>query len=616
MKIKKIIIKNFKNMVEYTHNFDEKKEIIKAEFGGGKSTIFEAYKWVLGYDIPNFEPTIDRLFVKNLKTEVELIFVRENLEFSLYRSSIRKNGNVVNNFAYCGNPCKTLKAYKEKIEDLFNISHSELEILIDIKKFTNTDGAKWTWKEQREYLFKLLNIDLLLTNLLDNKKYYWIKEQFLKDRKLTELDILKKLAMDKRAIEKNIDANNAIYENNLTKIAQYKGIDFENLKKERETLEKELYNLENSSNKENKNAIVSQKLAEIDKLYTQLTNEELKISSQKSDKERKKVEFDRKLRELSVINSNLITEIKELDEKIQQLEEEKKQWANKTYDTSKNYCELCHAPLSVDKVNKNKTDFLNLQQSTLTELGMQISLLFNDKLRLNEKRKANKELYGGVKSELEQLIAEEIDETKVTTLKDEICKLKEEIKNLKMADINTEVENKINEIKQKISELNSQLHFESLIATLTAENQTLEERNRNLGVSEQKRLALEDLVNDFINEKMNIVSEVIKEKFKDISFQFFKYNRTDGEQKNICAVLYNGSDYSQCSFGQKIALNFYLNESLQNIYGCDFPIWVDDIGSAKIFESSHQFIGLFTDNSQKLNYVRIRDKYNLSDCEN
>lgn len=615
MKIKKITIKNFKNMVEYTHDFDEKQEIIKAEFGGGKSTIFEAYKWVMGYDISNFEPTIDRNYIAGIKTEVELIFTKDNLEFSLHRSSIRKNGNATNSFAYCGNPCKTLKGYKEKLEDLFNISHADLEILIDIRKFTNTDGTKWTWKEQREYLFKLLNIDLLISNIISNEKYVWIKEQFLRDKKLTELDILKKLAMDKRAIERNIDGNNAIFNNNLTKIAQYKGIDFENLKKERETLEKELYDLENSSNKESKNAIVSQKLVEVDKLYTQLTNEELKISSQKSDKERKKIDFDRKLRELSAINSSLITEIKELDEKIQHLEEDKKKWAVKTYDTTKNYCELCHAPLSPDKVNKNKSDFVNLQQSTIKELSNEIQEKTAERYKLNEKRKANKELYGGVKSELEQLIAEEIDETKVNALKEEISKLKDEVKNLKMADVNLEIENKIADIKQRIYDINSQLHFESLIATLTAENQLLEESNRNLGISEQNRLKLEDLVNEFINEKMDIVSKVIKEKFKDISFQFFKYNRTDGEQKNICAVLYNGSDYSQCSFGQKIALNFYLNESLQNIYGLDFPVWVDDIGSAKIFESNHQFIGLFTDNSQKLNYVRIRDKYNLSDCE-
>lgn len=613
MKIKEITISNFKNMVSYSHKFDAKQEIIRAEFGGGKSTIFEAYKWAMGYDITNYEPTIDRNLIVGIKTEVQLTFEKDNLEYTLYRASMRKNGNVIGAFAFCGNPCKSLKEYKAKIEDVFGIAHSDLEILIDIRKFNTTDTTKWTWKEQREFLFRILGIEKAIQSVIDKEEYAWIKEQFVRDRKLTEIDILKKLAMDKRTIEKQIDNNTAIIDNNMNKIAEYKAVDFEALKKEKEAAVAELDKLDSASAKAKKSEVVAAKAKEIDKLYAELTA----LNKEKADKGRELIKKQRDVSSYVNNNSQIISHIKQLDEQIVKLKDERTEIEKREFDESLTICQFCGAPLSEDKVEERKAEFEKKKLELLETNEEELKDIMSDRKHGLAIRDENKEAYEKSKPEYEQM-KKELDrmDEKISEKESEIETLRKEMDSVKTAEANAEIKAKQQELSKRIEEINAQLRFEPVVADLTAENDRLKENSRKCAIDEQKRLQREDSVNQFINEKMDIVSKIVEEKFNGVSFQFFKYNRTDGEQKNICAVLYNGSDYSQCSFGQKIALNFLLNESLQNIFHSDFPVWVDDVGSAKVFESKHQFIGLLTDNTQKLEYIRVRDKYTLNDCEN
>lgn len=616
MKIKSIEIKNFKNMVEYRRSFLSDKDIIRAEFGGGKSTIFEAYKWAMGYDITNFEPTIDRNLIVGIKTEVQLTFEKDNLEYTLYRASMRKNGNVVGAFAFCGNPCKSLKEYKAKIEDVFGIPHADMEILIDIRKFNNTDATKWTWKEQREFLFRILGIEQAINSVVDKEEYAWIKEQFIRDRKLTEIDILKKLAMDKRTIEKQIDNNTAIIDNNMNKIAEYKAIDFEALKKEKEAAVAELDKLDSASAKAKKSEVVAEKAKEIDKLYSALTD----LNKQKADFSREIIKKQREVLFYVENNSKIISQIKEKDAEIISLKDaihDEKYSIEQIENKEQTTCPYCGAKLSEEIISEKKEEDSRGFKKSLAVFEEKLKAAIAERRDILKFKNQNEEDYNKSKEEFEKMKAElETHDFKIQEIEAQITELRKEMNELKTAEVNAEIKAKQQELSNRISEIDSQLRFEALVADLTAENDRLKENNRESGIAEQKRLQREDLVNQFINEKMAIVSKIVEEKFKGISFQFFKYNRSDGEQKNICAVLYNGSDYSQCSFGQKIALNFLLNESLQNIFQSDFPVWVDDVGSAKVFESKHQFIGLLTDNTQKLEYIRVRDKYTLNDCEN
>lgn len=615
MKIKEITISNFKNMVSYSHKFDAKQEIIRAEFGGGKSTIFEAYKWVMGYDVPNFEPTIDRNLIAGIQTGVQLTFEKDNLEYTLYRGSVRKNGNMVGFFSFCGNPCKSLKEYKAKIEDVFGIAHSDLEILIDIRKFNTTDATKWTWKEQREFLFRILGIEKAIQSVIDKEEYAWIKEQFMRDRKLTEIDILKKLAMDKRTIEKQIDNNAAIIDNNMNKIAEYKSIDFDALKKEKDAAVAELDKLASASAKAKKSEVVAEKAKEIDKLYSALTE----LNKQKADFSREVIKKQRDVLYYVSNNSQIISQIKEKDAEIVSLKDAITEEENNLKENEskiETVCPYCGAELSKETIAQRKESCESGFKKAIAAFEDKMRNVVAERKELLEKKESNAAEYAKQKEEFEKM-KEELEnyDIKIVEMESQIETIRKEMNELKTAEVNTEIKAKQQELSNRISEIDSLLRFEALVADLTAENDRLKENSRKCAIDEQKRLQREDLVNQFINEKMAIVSKIVEEKFNGVSFQFFKYNRTDGEQKNICAVLYNGSDYSQCSFGQKIALNFLLNESLQNIFNSDFPVWVDDVGSAKVFDSKHQFIGLLTDNTQKLEYIRVRDKYTLDDCE-
>ena len=616
MKIKEITISNFKNMVLYSHKFDANQEIIRAEFGGGKSTIFEAYKWVMGYDVPNFEPTIDRNLIAGLQTGVQLTFEKDNLEYTLYRGSARKNGNMVGAFSFCHNPCKSLKEYKSKIEDVFGIPHADMEILIDIRKFNSTDATKWTWKEQREFLFRILGIEKAIQGVIDKEEYAWIKEQFTLDRKLTEIDILKKLAIDKRTIEKQIDNNTAIIDNNMNKIAEHKAIDFEAIKKEKEAAVAELDKLDSASAKAKKSEVVAEKAKEIDKLYSVLTD----LNKQKAYFSREVIKKQREVLYYVENNSKIISQIKEKDAEIVSLKDaihDEKYSIEQIENNAQTTCPYCGAELSEEFIAEKKAEDSRGFKKSLAVFEEKLKSAIAERKDILKVKAQNEEDYNKSKEEFEHM-KEELEnyDVKIQETESQIETLRKEMNSVKTEEANAEIKAKQQGLSARISEIDSQLRFEALVADLTAENDRLKENSRKCAIDEQKRLQREDLVNQFINEKMAIVSKIVEEKFNGVSFQFFKYNRTDGEQKNICAVLYNGSDYSQCSFGQKIALNFLLNESLQEIFHSDFPVWVDDVGSAKVFDSKHQFIGLLTDNTQKLEYIRIRDKYTLTDCEN
>ena len=402
MKIKSIEIKNFKNMVEYRRSFLSDKDIIRAEFGGGKSTIFEAYKWAMGYDITNYEPTIDRNLIVGIKTEVQLTFEKDNLEYTLYRASMRKNGNVVGAFAFCGNPCKSLKEYKAKIEDVFGIPHADMEILIDIRKFNSTDATKWTWKEQREFLFRILGIEQAINNVVDKEEYAWIKEQFIRDRKLTEIDILKKLSMDKRTIEKQIDNNTAIIDNNMNKIAEYKAIDFDALKKEKEAAVAELDKLDSASAKAKKSEVVAEKAKEIDKLYSVLTD----MNKQKADFSREVIKKQREVLYYVENNSKLISQIKGKDAEIISLKDnihDEKYSIEQIENKEQTTCPYCGAKLSEEIIAEKKEEDSRGFKKSLAVFEEKLKAAIEDRKDILKVKAQNEEDYNKSKEEFEHM---------------------------------------------------------------------------------------------------------------------------------------------------------------------------------------------------------------------
>ena len=487
MKIKSIEIKNFKNMVEYRRSFLSDKDIIRAEFGGGKSTIFEAYKWAMGYDITNFEPTIDRNLIVGIKTEVQLTFEKDNLEYTLYRASMRKNGNVVGAFAFCGNPCKSLKEYKAKIEDVFGIPHADMENLIDIRKFNSTDATKWTWKEQREFLFRILGIEQAINSVVDKEEYTWIKEQFIRDRKLTEIDILKKLAMDKRTIEKQIDNNTAIIDNNMNKIAEYKAIDFDALKKEKEAAVAELDKLDSASAKAKNSEVVAEKAKEIDKLYSVLTD----LNKQKSDFSREIINKQREVLYYVSNNSQIISQIKEKDSNIISLKDAITEEENNLKETEskvETVCPYCGAELSEENIAKQKESCENSFKKAIAAFEEKMRSTVAERKELLEKKEANAAEYAKQKEEFEHM-KEELEnyDVKIQETESQIETLRKGMNTVKTAEANAEIKAKQQELSARISEIDSQLRFEALVDDLTAENDMLKENNRERGIAEQKR---------------------------------------------------------------------------------------------------------------------------------
>lgn len=633
IKLKKLTIQNFKGCSDRTVDFSARTEIFGAN-AAGKTTIFDAFMWLLfdkdstgatkfqvrpldanGKQIDNVEIMVEGTLDVDGK---EVVLKKEQKQ--IWR---KKRGTDVtdlqgneNLFEINGYP-KSEKDYKEYISDLVN---EELFRLI-----TNPQAfASLPWKKQREVLMKLVDdvsdIDIAQSDSKFNdlipdleqastddiqKKYTkalnaWKKKQVEiparideVSKQLVDIDVAE-LELQRNYLREKIEETERQQEDSEAALKEYDRASSEILRVKGEM--REISDKANHSLDDERRAIQKRKdeaQRGFDDSRQQIRMCELDIARCKQSIER--YEDDKKCFQSEWKKEKAKTfpgyePIPELDEDSlvcptcgQDLPEELKQERiAKYHQEEENHRKAYEADKQAFETNKK--DALALIESKGNAAVQAIKDKQSELVQLEEKlRQAKADSMKFNKSESEALdelrqlplYADLSGNQEYEALQLQLTNLEEGLRKMTSgADYRSQLKIKLSGLREELSEVEKKIASadNTAIEKRIAE---LQEEQREVGqkVADQEKMIC--LLEDFIREKMNRISESINEKFWTVSWKLFA-NQINGGMKECCECMVNGVPYSSLNNGHKIIAGLDIISSLSGMYGVTAPVFIDN----------------------------------------
>lgn len=633
MILKSLHLENFKGIKSLDVNFSNKTSI-KGQNAVGKTTIFDAFTWLLfnknsaGEEKFNVRPLdkdgnrIDNVEIKVVGVldvdgkEVELSKVqKQNWVKKRGTDTVTLQGNI-NSFEIDGYP-KSEAEFKAYISGLAQ-SEEMFKMLTNPQYFSSLK-----WKDQRDILMKLVaevsDVELaqtddkyapLITELEKAPSTDDIRAKFSKalsewKKKQAEIpvriDEAKKSKVDvdvaeqkllKADLERKIEA--------LEDLIGKSDVRIDEMRSEEMHCQFEMSAIAQTMNNE-----LSSKRHEIE---NQKYNHERRLEDVRSSirKAQDSIERNKKsISEQTLKKSDLVKRYKE--EKEKKFDDSK--WI---FDVSTAVCSLCGQRLPEDKIESLRADFSQRKADAIEafneEHAKTLAMIVDDGNACAEMIKNltenNKDLENKINT-LKLNEAEEIDIikgfdeqlSKIPACADymqntEYAKLKARQDKL-LADI-AELESKgadkaVEDAKADKAKLKSQLDEVNKIIAQSANNvmiddriETLKDEQKEIGqkVADQEQILY--LLEEFIRFKLNKVSESINSHFKTVNFKLFEM-QLNGGMKDCCECTVNGVPYSTLNSGHRIVAGLDIIRSLSELYGVSVPIFVDNAESLNEF---------------------------------
>ena len=633
MILKTLHMENFKGIKSLDVNFSNKTSI-KGQNAVGKTTIFDAFTWLLfnknsaGEEKFNVRPLdkdgnrIDNVEIKVVAVldvdgkEVELSKVqKQNWVKKRGTDTVTLQGNI-NSFEIDGYP-KSEAEFKTYISGLAQ-SEEMFKMLTNPQYFSSLK-----WKEQRDILMKLVadvsDVELAQTDA----KYAPLIDELEKAPSTDDIRAKFSKALSEWK-KKQAEIPVRIDEAEKSKV----DVDVAEQELLKADLERKIEALEDLIGKPDAriDEMRSEEMHcqfEMSAIAQTMDNE---LSSKKREIENHKYDHERKLEDVrssirkaqDSIESNKksISEqtLKKSDLVKRYKEEKEKKFDDSKwiFDVSTTVCSLCGQRLPEDKIESLRADFSQRKADAIEifneEHAKILAMIVDDgnacAEMIKDLTKNNKEL-GNKINTLKLNEAEEIDIikgfdeqiSKIPSCADymqntEYAKLKAKQDKL-LADI-AELESKGKDkaaeyAKADKAKLKSQLDEVNKIITQAANNvaiddriETLRDEQKEIGqkVADQEQMLY--LLEEFIRFKLDKVSESINSHFKTVNFKLFEM-QLNGGMKDCCECTVNGVPYSTLNSGHRIVAGLDIIRSLSELYGVSVPIFIDNAESLNEF---------------------------------
>ena len=629
MILKSLHMENFKGIKSLDVNFSNKTSI-KGQNAVGKTTIFDAFTWLLfnknsaGDEKFNVRPLdkdghrIDNVEIKVVGVidvdgkEVELSKVqKQNWVKKRGTDTVTLQGNV-NSFEIDGYP-KSEAEFKSYISGLAQ-SEEMFKMLTNPQYFSSLK-----WKDQRDILMKLVE-DVSDVELAKTDSKY--------------APLIAELAKAPSTDDIRTKFSKALYEWKKKQAEIPVRIDeAEKSKVDVDVAEQELLKAELERKIEALEDLISKSDVQIDEMRSeemhcqfemsaimQTMNNEL--SSKKREIENNKYDHERKLDDIrssirkaqDSIESNKksISEqtLKkaELAKKYKEEKEKKFDDSKWVFDESTTVCSLCGQRLPEDKIESLRADFSQRKADAieafneehaktlamivddgnacaemikkLTENNEELENTINT-LKLNEAEEI--EIIKGIDEQISKIpsCADYMQNAEYVKLKDKQDKLLADIAELESKGVDKAVE----DARADKAKLNSQLDEVNKVIAQAANNvmiddriETLRDEQKEIGqkVADQEQMLY--LLEEFIRFKLNKVSESINSHFKTVNFKLWEM-QLNGGMKDCCECTVNGVPYSTLNSGHRIVAGLDIIRSLSELYGVSVPIFVDNAES-------------------------------------
>lgn len=641
IRLKSLHLENFKGIQNITMDFSRRTNIHGAN-ATGKTTIFDGFTWLLfnkdsagneKFDIRPLDAEGKRIDNVEIKvtalldvdgTEVELSKVqKQNWVKKRGTDTVSLQGNI-NSFEVDGYP-KLESDYKAYINQL--IPEDLFKILTSPQYFAGMD-----WKKQRTVLMKLAGRVSDLEIAREDAKFALLIPEL--EKAPSTDDIRKKYAKALSEWKKR----QAELPARIDEVSrQLVDVDVAELELYRNHLKEKIAEAEQvMDNSAGAYKEYQTRFEEVTTLRKEV-QEYRKKAEDKAEEQREKIR--KKIRDcdstISIARQGskfAVLEAERLERQIGSRQEEKvslqNEWRAKKAQNYQEYvplpdlgpdaliCPVCHREFQDDRREQIIRDHEELCRKHKKDYRKGMDAFESDKKKslaaIEEKGNAVVETIRNLKAEKEQIqnqIAEhEKNIQNAETEKADLEKILSQIPvdaGLSDDQVFAEMQLRLSKMEEAFSGLNngedsrSQMKIrlsglrEELSATeqkiassdnskVEARIEELQEEQREVGqkVADQEQMLY--LLDQFVMEKMQCISELINSKFDTVSWKLFDI-QINGGVKECCECTVNGVPYSALNSGHRIVAGLDIIRSLSQLYEASAPIFIDNAESINEF---------------------------------
>lgn len=606
--IKRITLENFKGVKSATYEFDGKNASAKGQNGAGKSTIFDAYMWVMADKDSELKsnPDIRPLGIEECTPRVEIMFDIDGKEVNaakIQKCTVKKsktggadtvslsNGYKVNSVDYGERDFKKkMQEYGFDFDLFLPLSHAEVftsqksadmrEVLFGMasektdKEIAGlTEGVEDVAKMFENYTFDEIKA-------MQNATLRKIRDEYGKDgeilrakiegMELSKEDIdIAELELQKNDLKRQLDENKS-KQSDVEK-------QFEELDKQTDgimDLKFELNGLEQEANKE-----LSQKKKE---LQSQIDEREEEVARLKNS--------------ISSNETSIQTQEKNIEDAEKNKEELLEKWVKtneEEFDENTTICPTCHREFPEEEKEKLLSDFEKTKAERLAKIekdgqaakkivkesGEEIQHLKD----IIDEYKEKAEKTNGELEQLKQKLSELPDRIDISEREDvkeinrQIAEKEAAIqKGNSAAETRQQLQDERDELQEQMDAVNEKLALAKKNVEIDEE---IEKERKKQDEYEQNRANAENILYqlDLVSKRKNeLLSEEVNSHFKLVKFRLFDYLK-NGNVVDDCTPIIDGKSINDHSNGAlRVLAKLDIIDGLQKFYGQSYPVFVDD----------------------------------------
>lgn len=643
--LKRMEIKNFKGIKSLTIDFG-KDTTISGDNGTGKTTIFDAFSWLLfgknsegrsKFDIQTLDKTgkIIHGIECNVTVILEVNGCEKTLSRTLSENWVKRRGQekaelkgTPTVYEVDGIPLKQ-KDYQIEINNLIN--EDLFKMVTNPFFFTSLN-----WQEQRKILLDIIGD-------IDNENVIAYNSSLSPLRDKVKDDIDKFITKTKATITKLKDkvkslpyrideCNNSLVD-----------IDIESLESEKKNIQKQIEKIDLQLQDSSKAGEAKFKLQE--ELFD-LKNKRTNLISQASNKtaireiEDKIFETKHLVTKHSMDKEDVECKIKKIDIAVDETkleitsntsEQEKlrNEWLKTNseqfiFDESQGVCPNCGRPYEEGKIQEIKESaqekFSITKEKKLDditkkgkELGAKIlakkdSLKHYEVMRCELKNELD-DLINKIKSDslrIDELVKQKENLSTTETVVPGLVELEDKIAALQLEIDNFKLDNKLElKAKKRTLELNLEDIHKKFALLETNKNLLIrieelknEEKDLNIKIASLERDLY--LGEEFVRTKVGLLEDNINKKFNGVTFKLFN-NLKNGGLEDCCEALINGVPFRDANTAGKINAGLSIINTLCEHYNISAPVFIDNRESInRITNFNGQIVNLKVTDDEKL----------------
>lgn len=631
LKIVNLQLKNFKGIKDLETNFNTKNTNIYGANATGKTTIFDAFKWLLfnkdSSDKETFNiKTLDKnnTPIHHLEHEVSATITIDGKETKLRKvlkeKWVKKRGELEEQYTgditdYYIDDVPTKKTdYDAKIDEII---HTDIfKILVDPNYFNKLDKP-----QKRNMLVELMDNSITDEEILNENEQFKELKDNLEDRSIEDYkkivdERIKKLTKDKQDIPARIDEVNRTLTTN-------ENVDYDKLEKDKQELNEQLQDIENTMIDVKKSTQKNMEL--VDKLTTEKkqfkeyklnaeTEAKREITSNKIELENSKTTIENKIK-----NGKMQIELleKSIADDNSRKEELYKKWdevIHRTFeiDSDKLICPTCKREYETSRKeeieNELKNNFYENQEkekASINDEGQALKKKIEENTKsLNDTKvlvESCEQQLQDVNSKLDLIIQKENEfNFDVTSLPEyaerekKINDLEEQVNNLTYNNLSTYQSQKL-VIQSQINDIEKQLNIKEQQQQARDRIAELEKEEESISQMIQQYEKQQYLIEEFTKTKISKLENSINDKFKLAKFRLFDIQK-NGAMRECCDALVNGVPYDDVNNAHRVLAGLDIINTFSKFYNVITPIFIDNRESINsinnILEMNPQVISL------------------------